>query len=218
MLESIPEGRIDSNSCPVETFMRPLLSVLRACLKLIAFPAIAALSSAHASAQSDANTPVKLTLGFYAEHTGGALASCNITFDAVTRDYAYRAGRPVLLDGSIGLMAKDGKLFFVSKVVPSDAAMGADGAPILTTFTPPLIYYSFKGVSTIGQELRSFRCDAGGVCAAYKLDRLMQPFMESIDFAGGFEVAYEREAGALDVTTSIAVPVLPGDPSPSYSA
>ena len=161
--------------------------------------------------QPDGTVPMQQSVGYFAEHTGGVLASCNITFDAVIQDHAYRDGRPVVLSGSVGIMAIGGKVGLVMKLVPSDTSKNGRGGVDLTTFTPTLAYLTFDGVSTVGREFKSFRCDGGGVCAGYKIDALVQPFRRSITPGGSFGVSYQRIAGGLDVTTNIAVPA-PGQP------
>lgn len=163
-------------------------------------------ASGDAVRADDTTTPDHQSVGFFAEHTGGTLVSCNITFNAVTRDYVYAAGRPVTLNGSFGIMAMQGKVFLVSKFVPSDPHLTMSGGIDLTTFTPPLAYFVLNGSSTIGQDFKTFTCDAGGICAAYRIDHLVQPFMTSFQPGGGFDVAYARVAGGLDVTTHIKLP------------
>jgi hypothetical protein len=52
--------------------------------------------------------------------TGGKLAGCNLVFEAMTRDYTYRQGQFIKVDGSIGIMGIGGNLGAVLKVVVNE--------------------------------------------------------------------------------------------------
>ncbi|ACM36224.1 MULTISPECIES: hypothetical protein [Rhizobium/Agrobacterium group] len=52
--------------------------------------------------------------------TGGKLAGCNLVFEARIRDYTYRQGQFIKVDGSIGIMGIGDKLGAVLKVVVNE--------------------------------------------------------------------------------------------------
>lgn len=52
--------------------------------------------------------------------TDGKLAGCNLVFEAMTRDYTYRQGQFIKVDGSIGIMGIGGSLGAVLKVVVNE--------------------------------------------------------------------------------------------------
>ncbi|MGV2108699.1 hypothetical protein ACQZ4X_21790 [Agrobacterium vitis] len=52
--------------------------------------------------------------------TGGKLAGCNLVFEAMIRDYTYRQGQFIKVNGSIGIMGIGDKLGAVLKVVVNE--------------------------------------------------------------------------------------------------
>lgn len=52
--------------------------------------------------------------------TGGKLEGCSLVFEATIRDYTYRQGQFIKVDGNIGVMGIGGKLGAVLKVVVNE--------------------------------------------------------------------------------------------------
>ena len=62
--------------------------------------------------------------------TNGKLAGCNLIFEAMTRDFTYRQGQFIKVDGSIGIMGIGGQIGAVLKVVVNEIS------PPSMTFKP----------------------------------------------------------------------------------
>ncbi len=148
-----------------------------------------------------------LSVEFYDERVGGALVGCVLGFGHLLQDFVYEAGRPVYIDGSVGIEVFSGRVMLSVKLVPADVTAGSNGQPSLTVFTPENAYLTFGPISTAGKEIIRFRCDQGGFCAGYGDIELLQAFLRSEDT--GFEVSYQRSSGGLDVATMIELPTNP---------
>lgn len=141
--------------------------------------------------------------------TGGRLAGCNLIFEAMIRDYTYRQGQFIKVDGNIGIMGLGGKLGAVLKVVVNEIT------PPSLTFKPSppsrayLIGANFK--TSVDSLVSSNESDTpGSLFSVFQLSPSAEMIMTALQ-SKKITVAFNKKGGPSDIQLPLELDVAKTD-------
>ncbi len=139
----------------------------------------------------------------------GKLTGCQYVFEGMLRDYTYRAGQFIKVDGSIGIMTVQGKLASTVKVVVNEIT------PPSLSFKPSpptrayLIGADFR--TNLASLVAASESDTpGALFAIYQLSPTFEILAASLK-TKKLSVAFNSRGGATDITMPLDLEVATTD-------
>lgn len=137
--------------------------------------------------------------------TEGTLAGCNLVFEAMVRDYTYRQGQFIKVDGSIGIIGLGGALGAILKVVVNEIT------PPSLTFNPSppsrayLIDPDFK--TNIDSLVSANESDTpGALFSVYQASPTIEMIMTALQ-SKRLTVAFNKKNGPSDLQLPLELDV-----------
>lgn len=158
--------------------------------------------------KSALETPFHGTLSVQsaANRQRGELVGCDLSFTVGIPDWLYKAGRLVLIKGSLNFYSFPGKVpAYAIKIQPEDITIMDDGSVQTDIAAVDFGYFMFGKYTTANKEISSFQCEGGGYCAAFDaLQNLdMVAAVRSGLMSNQLKVVYTRDGGVSDVIAKI---------------
>lgn len=140
--------------------------------------------------------------------TGGALTGCQITFDAMIRDYTYRQGAFIGVSGGVAIMNTQHKLGATVKVV----VIGLDQAGEAAPSRPSRAYLISASYATnLGSLVTSTASDQpGGLFAVYQIEPTIKIVADSLS-ARRLVFAFNQNGGDTDIQLPVELDVASTD-------
>lgn len=179
---------------------------------------LAALGTAPASAQVNERqvieammTKVAGTQRVYAQPymTAGKLAGCNLVFEAMIRDFTYRQGQFIKVDGSIGIMAIGGAPGAVLKVVVNEI----DPPSLTFTPSPPSRAYLFgpKFNTNVESLVSATESDTpGSLFSVFQVTPTLDIVLSALELKK-VTVAFNKKGGSSDIQLPLELDVAQTD-------
>lgn len=140
---------------------------------------------------------------------GGKLAGCHLVFEAMIRDYTYRQGQFIKVNGSIGLMGMEGKLGAVLKVVVNEI-----NPPSLTFQpSPPSRAYLIgsKFETNVGSLVSAEESDLpGSLFSVFQSSPSVEIFLAALQ-SKKITIAFNKKGGASDIQLPLELDVAQTD-------
>jgi hypothetical protein len=135
----------------------------------------------------------------------GRLNACTMVFDAFAKDFTYKQGGYVKINGSFGLWNAKGQLGITLKVVLHDL----DSRTMSFTPSPPASAYFVSGSKTTKDSvLFTERSDTpGGIFVALKAEPNFSILAEGVQH-DKVTIAFARERGGMDIQLAIDTSVV----------
>lgn len=131
----------------------------------------------------------------------GVLTGCSVVFGALIKDFTYKAGNYVRVDGSFSLMAANRNLAIMLKVVLHDL----DPKSLELTPSPPVTAFFVSGNSTSRPFLinQSSETDTpGAIIAIYNAEKTFPMLIEGVS-EETVTIAFARSKGGMEVQVPI---------------
>jgi hypothetical protein len=137
--------------------------------------------------------------------TAGRLNACTMVFDAFAKDFTYKQGGYVKINGSFGLWNAKGQLGITLKVVLHDL----DPRTMSLTPSPPASAYFVSGNKTTKDSvIFTERSDTpGGIFVALKAEPNFSIVAEGVQH-NKVTIAFARERGGMDIQLPIDTSVV----------
>jgi hypothetical protein len=150
------------------------------------------------------------TTAFQADlHTkGGELSGCGWSFTHVLFDYAYRQGKPSVLNGSLTSLYVPGRPFaLILKLVGTDLDGTTGGNIERHYFKIPLAYLeTAPGATTAKSYVRTYECENKAFCGVFvdNVEKVLDKFS-----SGHITLGFQRKVGGSDVRFDLDPSKLP---------
>ncbi|MBX3543574.1 hypothetical protein [Chelatococcus sp.] len=153
-----------------------------------------------------------LSVRFEPVMSQGSLIGCQIVYETTIRDWTYRKGAPLRVDGSVGFMTGErgdvSKLGATVKVVVNEIDNDTKYQVIFRPSAPSRAYIANEIFeSNLDDLVSANRSDApGGLFAIYQPLKTLQIVMESLDNAE-LNVFFNQMNGGSDIRLKVALDV-----------
>lgn len=141
--------------------------------------------------------------------TDGKLAGCQLIFEALIRDFTYRQGQFIKVDGNVGLMGSGGNVAAVLKVVVNEIT------PPSITFKPSppsrayLIDSNFS--TNFGSLVDAYESDTpGSLFSVFQLSPTTEMIMAALE-SRKLTVAFNNKGGTSDIQLPLELDVVETD-------
>jgi hypothetical protein len=134
----------------------------------------------------------------------GKLIGCQYVFEAITRDWMYRKGRPLKVTGSVGIMAMDRSIGTTLKVVVNEIR-ASDDFQLTLIPSPPSRAYLIDGAmkTNVSTLINSQKSDTpGSLFSVYSPTPTMGMISEAME-TKIMTIAFNQNDGSSDLQLPI---------------
>lgn len=180
-------------------------------MRALLLAVLLSISGSQAAFAQDAATPQGLQQQILSKLVGtisvkahpifseGRLSGCELEYNAITRDYAYRQGAFIRVSGSIALLSTSTNPVATLKVLLSDFE---PRTMAFTSFIPASAYYIDGNTTTKGAILASTPSDTGGLFIVFRVTPTYETIARGLG-EGRVTIAFARTKGGLDIVVPI---------------
>lgn len=173
-------------------------------LALVAMPSVCA-----SSPQSEVDLVINKLVGTLSVHSQpylreGQLIGCQYVFEAITRDWTYRRGQPLKINGSIGIMGMEGSFSTTLKVVVNEIKASSDFQLTLIPSPPSRAYLIDKEMKTnVSTLISAEKSDTpGALFSVYSATPTMGMISEAME-TKTLTIAFNQKDGSSDLQLPI---------------